>query len=126
MKSPVSPSLRRKLAPEDLFARYCRLKAQVLAMADACERPLRQVEAILSSAGFVVRVIVKHDYHHLWGIRMKVGVFDLSPDLKLAGRQIRRLLVLGGSRTDTVMVRRTKARYTCESSSAVPSACRGW
>lgn len=77
-------------------------------MADACEFPLRQVKAILSSAGFVVRIVEKHDYHHLWEVRMKTGAFDLPSDLKLAARQIRRLLVRGGIITDDVIVSRSK------------------
>ena len=62
----------------------------------------------MSAAGFVVRIIVKHECHELWEARLKVGVFDLSPDLRLASRQIRRLLVLGGIPTDKVIVNRTK------------------
>jgi hypothetical protein len=80
----------------------------LLAIPDSTEFPLRKVKAVLTKAGFVVRVVVTHECHELWEARMKVGVFDLSPDLRLASRQIRRLLVLGGIPTGEVMVNRSK------------------
>jgi len=108
MKPPDSPPSIDDAAWLAHFLRLERAKAMLLAVPDSNEFPLRKVRTILSDAGFTVRVVVKHECHELWEARMKIGIFDLSSNLRLAARQIRRLLVLGGIPTGEVIVNRSK------------------
>ena len=127
MKAGTSPPASPSIDSDNDFARYCWVKEELLEMAKALEGPHRTVQAILSAAGFVVRVVVKHECHELWEARMKTGIFDLSPDLRLASRQIRRLLVLGGIPTGEVIVNRTEeyVRIAFLSPLGVPGVLNG-
>ena len=109
-KPPASP-----LPSEDdaWLAHFLRLdRAKVLFMA-TFEPPdffHHTTNDILSSAGFLIRTIQKHPLHHLWEVRGKVGSYDLPRDLRLAGRQLRRLLKKGGMliEPDGVLLQRSK------------------
>jgi hypothetical protein len=60
-----------------------------------------RLKRVLSEAGFGIRRIEREECHGIWIIWLTKGSFELAPENKVAGRQIRKLLGKSGLKIKT-------------------------